>query len=136
MSDKKSFSLADWFFCDDIREETHGKVSYMGVYGDNILFSEIPATLPKIFFCIKLEFSKRISDKVFFKIMQPGGLLIGPIEAQLPPQEILEKQKKVRMHFGIIPFTVQKSGPHELHISFDGKKFEEIGRFNVGLQPQ
>lgn len=35
-------------FCDDIREETSGKTTIVGVYGTDIVFAELPALQPKI----------------------------------------------------------------------------------------
>lgn len=40
-------------FCDDIRQEIGGKLSYIGVYSGNMLVSEFPAVLPKL--CLALS---------------------------------------------------------------------------------
>lgn len=40
-------------FCDDIRDEVNGKVSYIGTYNANLFAKEFPITLPK--FCIALK---------------------------------------------------------------------------------
>lgn len=136
MSDKTIPKVIDWFLCDDIREETGGKVSYMGVYGDDILCSTLPAILPKMALCMKLEVEKEVEDKIFLKIMQPDGPLIGPLEVKLMRPINPAKSKKVRMHIAISPFIIQKSGSHKLLISIDGKKFEEIGEIDVGLMQQ
>ena len=39
-------------FCDDIRHEVNGKLSYIGVYAGTLLASAFPATLPK--FCVSI----------------------------------------------------------------------------------
>ena len=35
-------------FCDDIRHEIEGKISYIGVYNGTLFLPEFPATLPKL----------------------------------------------------------------------------------------
>ena len=37
-------------FCDDIRQEIGGKLSYMGVYSSDLYVGGFPITLPK--FCV------------------------------------------------------------------------------------
>lgn len=41
-------------FCDDIRQEVNGKVSYIGVYADALLASRFPITLPKLCLALKV----------------------------------------------------------------------------------
>lgn len=41
-------------FCDDIRHEINGKLSYIGVYADALLVPAFPATLPKLCVSIKI----------------------------------------------------------------------------------
>lgn len=135
MSGKIYPKVIDWFLCDDIREEIGGKVSYMGIYGDDILCATLPAILPKIALCMKLEIEKEVEDKIFLKITQPDGQpLIGPLEVKLARPINPAKSKKARIHIAITPFIIQKTGSHKLLISIDGKKFEEIGGIDVGLQ--
>lgn len=40
-------------FCDDIRQEISGKLSYIGVYSERMLVSPIPSVLPKL--CLALS---------------------------------------------------------------------------------
>lgn len=41
-------------FCDDIRHEIGGKLSYIGVYGERLIVSTLPATLPKLCLALKV----------------------------------------------------------------------------------
>jgi hypothetical protein len=44
-------------FCDDIREELHGKTSLIGVYGNELVsYSEFPISLPKLGFYVTVCF--------------------------------------------------------------------------------
>lgn len=42
--------------CDDIRQEIGGKISYMGIYGANILLPQFPFMLPKLCFVMNVSF--------------------------------------------------------------------------------
>lgn len=41
------------YYCDDIRHEVSGKLSYIGMYNGEMIVSSFPATLPKL--CIALK---------------------------------------------------------------------------------
>jgi hypothetical protein len=49
---------ASWFMstvvCDDIRREEGNKLSYMGIYGGNIIVPGFPLTLPKLCFVMSV----------------------------------------------------------------------------------
>lgn len=53
-------------FCDDIRHEINGKVSYIGVYSESLLAPVFPITLPKL--CISLKVTTP-SDHPFRKLV-------------------------------------------------------------------
>jgi len=61
-------------FCDDVRYEIGGKLSYIGIYtGDLIVMGNFPATLPK--FCIVVNYSENPSefgDNLELTIQVPG----------------------------------------------------------------
>lgn len=60
-------------FCDDIRHETSGKVTYVGIYkGVMYLRGDLPLTLPKICFAILLREEPRSMEPVTIKIFFPG----------------------------------------------------------------
>jgi len=41
-------------FCDDIRHEISGKVSYIGVYSEKLLVERLPVILPKLCIAVKV----------------------------------------------------------------------------------
>lgn len=60
-------------FCDDIREEVAGKHSFIGVYGGNIVFKELPAQLPKL--GLAISYYEKIGESrlpVTLKVFVPG----------------------------------------------------------------
>lgn len=89
-------------FCDDIRHELGGKVSYIGIYSGSINFSQpLPRTLSKFGFAIR--YSERPSEStedVTIGIFLPGdpedapstkfGLPIQEMRSQSPDPKILQ----------------------------------------------
>jgi hypothetical protein len=55
MSDNDFSAIA--LFCEDIREESRGQVTLVGVVPDNGAVAEIPATIPKFCAFIRVNFS-------------------------------------------------------------------------------
>lgn len=47
-------------FCDDIRHEIGGKVSYIGVYAGSLLVPEFPVTLPKL--CLSVRIMNPVNE--------------------------------------------------------------------------
>ncbi|MFD3301947.1 DUF6941 family protein [Aquipseudomonas alcaligenes] len=45
---------ASVIYCDDIRYEIGGKVTYVGTYGDAMFLKEFPATIPKLWISIRV----------------------------------------------------------------------------------
>jgi hypothetical protein len=63
----------DTLFCDDVREESGNKLSYMGVYGGNLLLERLPAVLPKFCAVISLRLpAKTKSESVTFRLAKDG----------------------------------------------------------------
>jgi hypothetical protein len=65
-------------FCDDIREEVSGKISYMGIYRSSLIVNgKLPVTLPK--FCLAVSYVMRPEDvetlenDLEIKVFLPGG---------------------------------------------------------------
>ena len=76
--------------CDDIREEVGGKKSLIGVYNNEIVCDELPATLSQL--CIRAcvsTSSNKPFEKLFFEISLPNQ---SPIKLACPP-ETLESTK-------------------------------------------
>lgn len=69
-------------FCDDIRQEVDGKLTYIGVYSaDMVVHVPFPVTLPKFAFGITFLQHKRIFDpNIGLRIFLPGDL---PNEASI-----------------------------------------------------
>lgn len=81
----------DTVFCDDIRQEIGGKVSYIGIYRGAINFpNKLPATLSKL--CFAISYVERIgesSDPVELRLFMPGDKEEKPtLVSQLPVEQM------------------------------------------------
>jgi len=73
MSEKKP-ELIDIIMCDDIRQETGGKVSYMGVYVNKIIVPHLPFRLSKL--CFMQKISKGIGQfKLKVELKSPSEIV-------------------------------------------------------------
>jgi hypothetical protein len=57
-------------FCDDIRLEQGNKLSYMGVYGGNLLVPTFPAVLPKLCIAVRITTSPAPPSSLTFKLLR------------------------------------------------------------------
>ena len=77
-------------FCDDIRQEIGGKLSYMGVYGAEMFVGSFPVTLPK--FCLALRVMTP-ADMPFramkFRLFRDADLLA---EAEMAEAQLVANQ--------------------------------------------
>lgn len=85
---KRSSQWGTTIFCDDIRQEVGGKLSYMGVYmSEMVIHAPFPATLPKL--CMVINYLERPGsneDPVTIRVFQPeekNPLTDIPLDADL-----------------------------------------------------
>lgn len=83
-------------FCDDVRNEVGGKVSFMGVYSNDIVFSApFPVTVPQfsIIANYRVDIHDPITDEIMLEISFPGDT--APIvNSAIPVAEIQSGSKK------------------------------------------
>jgi hypothetical protein len=86
-------------FCDDIRQEVHGKLSFIGIYvGTMIVHVPFPTTLPKFYiyanYCQPYEGNSPKINSMDFQVWLPGNVSDAPSisapvfrsdQQQLPP---------------------------------------------------
>ena len=111
-------------FCDDVRPETGGKMSYMGIYRGKLIFSKpLPAALPKLSLVIHyFERPDESTEPVNLHIYMPGDAEGAPrITQELPVDgarsQILEPRTpnydpliSLYATLAIAPFNVESEG--------------------------
>jgi hypothetical protein len=145
-------------FCDDIRAEADGKVTYVGVYGSHMfVHNEFPVTLPKFAFGITFVQKKRIFDpNIGIRIFLPQDpddapsikadaweQTEGTVLANLPPlmpgavPAGQADQAIVALHANLIfaPFTITQPGVIKVRVERRGD-LVRLGAISVGKAPQ
>lgn len=117
-------------FCDDIRHEIGGKVSYIGIYSGEINFSRpLPITLSKFGFAIR--YSERIGEStedVSVGIYFPGDPEGEPsTKLKLPIQEMRSKTPDLEL----MKISQDPLMTMIFHIVLEGQILKEEGRIKV-----
>ena len=58
--------------CDDVREEVGKKLTFVGVYQEEIILSICPAVLPKLAFVVFIEHFHKLLPAGYVKVHLPG----------------------------------------------------------------
>ena len=135
-------------FCDDIREETNNKASYIGVYtGVLLTYAPFPLTLPK--FCIAVTYMQSPDDEMrpvkLKLLMDREGqesvvVLEGDIQAeafdQLGPPDPLFSDPVRAAHMNIVlsPFTIEQECSLKVR-AYYGDEEIKLGALVVRSQP-
>jgi hypothetical protein len=114
-------------FCDDIRHEVGGKLSYIGVYSGALFVTSFPVSLPKL--CLALSvitpmerplrsLSIRVmkDDAVLAEATPEDSQLVNATEslAELPDDERKERVQVLKSHFVFSPLHLE--GPCTLRV--------------------
>lgn len=115
--------------CDDIREETGNKRSLMGVYSDNLILKNVPATLPKICLYIMLGGIKRQFENIHVTTKLPK---LEPHSFELKALPLINVGQNMSMGIVISPFKVQSQGNARFEIRLDNdEKSSLIYKFKI-----
>ncbi len=109
--------------CDDLRMELGNKFSIMGVYGREMLFSSIPALLPRISLAVKLEGIKKIFTDFHVRLKTPDN---ESKNFTYPAPANLELDGETNLLIVISPFRVTSPGKAAIEITFSGDKKPSI----------
>jgi hypothetical protein len=117
-------------YCDDVRVEVGNKLSYIGVYGSNLLFNELPAVLPKLCVVMSLYLPEDTKAKsVTFSLFnneQTVGRSTVSIDAvrnaSMPPRELgTTRYLSIRFIAQIAPLQVDAACRLKARADVDGQ---------------
>lgn len=121
-------------YCDDIRNEIGGKLSFMGVYGTDMIIPNFPAAIGKlcVYVSIKFPFAEHPKEKIYIAISEGDKILSEMrlekenLEKSQPPPPDKNTPPKDQSWIFDIGFTISPlnlSGPTQLNIvaELDGK---------------
>lgn len=112
------------FFCDDIRQEAGGKLSFMGVYAQKMLLPKFPARLMKL--CVHIDFCGPMGEfpnsVTFYMMNGEQELAHVTIEAGRGPSP---EEHSFTMRAGLTAAGVEFKEPVNLRLvaDADGKKY-------------
>jgi hypothetical protein len=79
--------------CDDVRRETGGKLSYMGIYSGSVVVAGFPAKLAKLCFVLNLRVdATEPPKKVVFRVMRGDSVLVA---GELSPEQLATVQSQM-----------------------------------------
>jgi len=129
-------------FCDDIRQEINGKVSFIGTYAGSLFVNEFPATLPKL--CLSIRTVNPLSEpleSLHLKVFLDDELLkeiVLDSQQLVAEKEIIEKRieegedlsDKVQMNNFLMffsPFQIDNECTIRVRSVMNGEEFKGIG---------
>ena len=118
-------------FCDDIREESSGKLIIIGLYAKDIMLATpVPVTLPKLCFLTRLNGGSG-EHEVKHSLKNPDGkeLLndMAPGKIQASPEGM------GNLVVNVAPFQADKVGRYEYSVVIDGETVNTL-EFNLAVR--
>jgi hypothetical protein len=124
MPDINAISL----FCEDVREETNGQYSLIGVLGDNISVPQFPGMMPKLAIYVRINLAPTWKMRGGFDIYitPPNGEreILHSIEGALVKDTISKIRKAknpvagIYSHIVLSPLPVQSAGRLSLELQW------------------
>lgn len=119
-SGDKGVELLSYIICDDIRTENNGKAIFLGVYNDDLVVGDLPATISQLSFYIKCRVGG-VGDVDFtFSILTPTGETIGPLKGSVPVSVIGGDRFNAAVQVKVAPFTLSSAGRYRVELTVDG----------------
>jgi len=127
-------------FCDDIRDEINGKVSYIGTYNANLFVKEFPIALPK--FCIAVKIILPLDykfEKIKLNIYKDEDILIqsdideSQLDAYLQQAKDIKEEDKRNRVFSFqariiaSPFQIESESTLIVRAKIDKNEFKGAG---------
>jgi hypothetical protein len=112
-----TFSLRDWFPCDLARADSEGKMMYIGVYTDHIVFKngQFPARMTQIAFIFRFKVQDyEANSPVRFRLIDPNGAVMQTIEGALPPQLAGDR---LNLQLGMAGVSFPTPGRYKIELS-------------------
>jgi hypothetical protein len=132
-------------FCDDIRYEITGKVTFVGVYGPAMFLTEMPGILHRICCVIYFRISSEVTGKALIRIVnevEEVDTTLSEIEIELgvggdPPETNKTRftMQEARFFAEFSNLTISGSGHLKVRVILDEKEYR-IGSLVVDRAPQ
>ncbi|PZU83815.1 MAG: hypothetical protein DI528_15970 [Shinella sp.] len=107
-------------FCDDIRQESNGKLIFIGVYPIDLVPGAMPSTFPMALW-LRAEGVGKGDHSFTFKLTGPNGELILEQEDRL---NLPEDDKPLVLLFAGFLVSITKTGEIRGTLTLDGQDYE------------
>lgn len=129
MSDKPVHDFT--IFCDDIREESSGKLIIIGLYAkDIVLATPLPVTLPKLCFLTRLNGGSG-EHEVKHSLKTPEGKEL--LNDMTPGKIQASPTGMGNLVVNVAPFVADKEGRYEYSVIIDGETVHSL-EFNLSVR--
>lgn len=124
---------AHTMFCDDVRHEIGGKISFMGVYSGKLISSDLPGILPKLCVAVTLHTAienpfKKLSIKGIFRDQEVFAMELGEEEISVAESQAAKRDDASAYYVQLLailsPFQVEEPGRLSLQILADGERIK------------
>jgi hypothetical protein len=121
-------------YCDDIRNEVGGKMSYMGVYNNDLLVASFPVSIPK--FSVHATLTLPLgtvpeSVRVYFMSGEETLTQVDVTRDQIvvplnPDSDLLPDERKLALNFifSFAPLLISKQTRLRLKATVDGSEYK------------
>lgn len=132
-------------FCDDIRHETTGKVTYVGSYGSHMFVASVPAIVPKI--CCAVTFREAMDSfgKVTIRAIHETGdeeTILAQLEYEINSGDIPEApsgdpfiMREGRFFVEMAPFAIAGAGKLKVRAFKDDNEIR-LGALIIEVRPE
>lgn len=144
MNSERAIIRGYTIFCDDIRQEIGGKLSFMGVYNAVLIPSApFPVTLAKLCAAVSIRFytDEPLPSKAQLKVFIPGQdapslvadlpLPDQPIPALVQQSETLGNFWSLNLNIVIAPLEIKEEGILRIRAFIDGDEWK-VGALRIG----
>ena len=127
-------------YCDDIRMEVGGKLSFMGVYNSDMIFPELPAVVPKLcaYVTIRLPYDEPPQHEVHVLLLNGDQILaevkideasLGAMGLPPPDHDVEPEDLSLRMSLNFVISSIQVDAPIriKLRAKVDGEEIKGDG---------
>lgn len=110
---------AHTILCEDVREEVRNKFSLMGVYGKEIIFSKVPALIPKLILVLMMEDITTVFKELHITLKLPKAK---PQTLKYKAPTNLKVGMNLNVLISIVPFRVEDVGKARFELRIDKSK--------------
>jgi hypothetical protein len=125
--------LVDVVVCDQVRQESTGKLLLIGVYLGNVVVFGLPTVLPSLSFVCKWDTGGSRIPEGEYLVVSPTGVILSSVPTKDEDSEPREGVRLAILQFQ--PFTFPEAGRYRLIWRPVGGRRKVLAEFPVEVRP-